>query len=189
MLSFPLIHTLTGCLLDIEARADLLGWGRPPLLLFAQDRPDPSAPHQRRQMRLIHLPVDVERMGHYRAGLADFLQDLATMLDTTHHAPLPSSLRSLTACVDVNIITRLITDSTPGFRTLAWAVCYEDVLIDSEDLHEIRRVDADDRAYQVTRLRDEPHPVVFIDEQSDHVGEQTMRLGLDALMRATTLLG
>ncbi len=37
MLSFPAVHTLTGCLLDLEASADQLGWGRPPFLLLIQD--------------------------------------------------------------------------------------------------------------------------------------------------------
>ncbi|WP_328372766.1 hypothetical protein [Micromonospora zamorensis] len=140
MMSFHAVHTLTGCLLNVEASADLVGWGRPPLLLLVQDRPAPTAPlGTRRQMRAVHLPLNDTRMGRYRAGLADLLPDLAAALD----------------------INQPVADPTPGLRLLAWALCYEDVLVESDDLHEIRRVDAvdaDRRGYRITRLRGEPHP-------------------------------
>ncbi|MEU7923234.1 hypothetical protein [Micromonospora zamorensis] len=169
-MSFHAVHTLTGCLLRIEASADLLGWGRPPLLLLVQDRPAPAAPHgTARQMRAVHLPLNDTRMGRYRAGLADLLPDLTAALDINQPVARPT----LAACVDVGLITDLLADSTPGLRLLAWAVCYEDVLVQSDEdvLHEIRRVeavDADRRGYRITRLRGEPHPVVRVNDQADH---------------------
>ncbi|MFC8845828.1 hypothetical protein [Micromonospora sp. NPDC057141] len=185
MLSFNAVHTLTGCLLDVEARADQLGWGRPPLLLLVQDRPAPSATSGiRRELRAAHLPLNDARMGRYRAGLADFLPDLAATLATDEHLRRPT----LAACVDIDLITDLLAEPTPGLRLLAWAVCYEDVLVESAEPHEIRRVDAvdaDQRGYQVTRLRGEQHPIVFIDERLDD--EPAAQSGLARLVEATSL--
>ncbi|MFE0527109.1 hypothetical protein ACFW0V_05870 [Micromonospora parva] len=188
-MSFHAVHTLTGCLLHIEASADLLGWGRPPLLLLVQDRPTPSAPNGlRRQMRAAHLPLNDTRMGRYRAGLADLLPDLATALDINQPVARPT----LAACVDIGFITNLLADPTPGLRLLAWAVCYEDVLVESDDLHEVRRVDAvdaDGRGYQITRLRGEPHPVVRVDDPVDHDGAPATRSALARLIQTTSKPG
>lgn len=192
MLSFNAVHTLTGCLLDVEASADLLGWGRPPLLLLVQDRPAPSGLSTRRQMRALQLPLNERHVGQYRAGLADFLRDLATVLSTGERAPRPTLIGPLTACIDINHLADLTADPTPDSRLLAWAVCYEDVLVDSEDLHEVRRldaVDADGRYYQITRVRDEPLPVVFVDEQPDQDDEPATRTGLTTLVRTTRSCG
>ncbi|MEU5673022.1 hypothetical protein ABZ749_22210 [Micromonospora sp. NPDC047753] len=110
MMSFDAVHTLTGCLLHVEASADLLGWGRPPLVLLVQDRPAPTAPHgTRRQMRAVHLPLNDTRIGRYRAGLADLLADLATALDINQPVARPT----LAACVDVGLIMDLLADPTP----------------------------------------------------------------------------
>ncbi|MEU9505323.1 hypothetical protein AB0D32_03440 [Micromonospora sp. NPDC048170] len=188
-MSFNAVHTLTGCLLHIEASADPLGWGHPPLLLLVQDRPSPSAPHStRRQMRAVHLPLDDTRMGRYRAGLADLLPDLAAALDINQPVTRPT----LAACVDIGLIADLLADPTPGLRLLAWAVCYEDVLVDSDDLHEIRRidaVDADRRSYQIARLRGEPHPVVSIDDHLDHDDTPATRSGLARLVQIASRPG
>ncbi|MEW2427801.1 hypothetical protein AB0877_07300 [Micromonospora sp. NPDC047644] len=187
-MSFHAVHTLTECLLHIEANADLLGWGRPPLLLLVQDRPAPTAPHgTKRQMRAVHLPLNDTRMGRYRAGLADLLPDLTTALDINQPVARPT----LAACVDVGLITDLLTDPTPGLRLLAWAVCYEDVLVDSNNLHEIRRVDAvdaDRRDYRVTRLRGEAHPVVRVDDHVEHDAPATRR-ALTRLVQTTSRPG
>ncbi|MEH0931414.1 hypothetical protein [Micromonospora sp. CPCC 205558] len=188
-MSFHAVHTLTGCLLHIEASADLLGWGRPPLLLLVQDRPTPSAPNGlRRQMRAVHLPLNDTRMGRYRAGLADLLPDLTTALDINQPVARPT----LAACVDIGLITNLLADPTPGLRLLAWAVCYEDVLVESDDLHEIRRVDAvdaDRRGYRITRLRGEPHPMVRVDDHDDHDDAPTTRSALARLIQTTSKPG
>ncbi|WP_247671545.1 hypothetical protein [Micromonospora sp. M61] len=188
-MSFHAVHTLTGCLLDVEASAELVGWGRPPLLLLVQDRPAPTAPHgTRRQMRAVHLPLNEARMGRYRAGLADLLADLATALDINQPVARPT----LAACVDVGLITDLLADPTPGLRLLAWAVCYEDVLVESDDLHEIRRVDAvdaDRRGYRITRLRGEPHPVVRVDDHVDHDNAPSTRSALARLVETTSRPG
>ncbi|WP_018909217.1 hypothetical protein [Salinispora arenicola] len=185
MLSFPAVHTLTGCLLDLEASADQLGWGCPPFLLLIQDQPSPSTPSSRtRQVTAVQVPVNPARVGRYRAGLPDLLLDLAAALS----ADRPAGRPTLAACVDLNLIGDRVSDLTPGLRLLTWAVCYEDVLVESDELHEIRRVDAvdaDSRGYQITRLRGEPHPVVFIDEQpGEH--EPPTRPGLDRLVEATS---
>jgi hypothetical protein len=184
VLSFNAVHTLTGCLLDVEARADQLGWGRPPLLLLIQDRPAPSATSgTRRELRAAHLPLNDVRMSRYRAGLTAFLPDLAGTLAAGTHIRRPT----LAACVDIDLITDLLAEPTPGLRLLAWAVCYEDVLVESAEPHEIRRidaVDADHRAYQITRLRGEQHPIVFIDE---HLGDEaSAQSGLARLVEATS---
>ncbi|WP_406062991.1 hypothetical protein [Micromonospora sp. NBC_00860] len=188
-MSFHTVHALTRCLLDIEANADRVGWGRPPLLLLVQDRPAPTAPHgTRRQIRAVHLPLNDTRMGRYRAGLADLLPDLATALDSNQPVARPT----LAACVDIGLITDLLADPTPGLRLLAWAICYEDVLVESDGrLHEIRRVDAvdaDRRGYRITRLRGEPHPVVRVD---DHVGHDAAatRSALTRLVQTTSRPG
>ncbi|MEU5931100.1 hypothetical protein [Micromonospora sp. NPDC047187] len=187
-MSFHTVHTLTGCLLHLEASADLLGWGRPPLLLLVQDRPAPTALHgTRRQIRAVHLPLNDTRMGRYRAGLADLLPDLATALDSNQPVARPT----LAACVDIGLITNLLAEPTPGLRLLAWAVCYEDVLVESDDLHEIRRVDAvdvDGRGYRITRLRGEPHPVVRVDDHVDHDAAAT-RSALARLVQTTSSPG
>ncbi|MEV6377656.1 hypothetical protein [Micromonospora musae] len=189
MLSFNAVHTLTGCLLSIEASAGLSGWGRPPLLLLVQDRPSPSAPSGTiRQMRAVHLPLNDTRMSRYRAGLADLLPDLAAALDVNQPVARPT----LAACLDIGLIADLLADPTPGLRLLAWAVCYEDVLIESGDLHEIRRVDAvdaDHRGYQIARLRGEPHPVVYIDDPLEHDDTNAIRAGLARLVQSTSRPG
>ncbi|MGC5288902.1 hypothetical protein [Micromonospora sp. DT231] len=188
-MSFNTVHTLTGCLLHVEASADLLGWGRRPLLLLVQDRPSSSAPNGlRRQMRAVHLPLNDTRMGRYRAGLADLLPDLATALDSNQ----PLARPTLAACVDIGLITDLLADPTPGLRLLAWALCYEDVLVEPDDLHEIRRVDAvdaDRRGYRITRLRGEPHPVVRVDDQADHDDGPATRSALARLIQTTSRPG
>ncbi|WLS48795.1 hypothetical protein Q3V37_17610 [Micromonospora profundi] len=187
-MSFHAVHTLTGSLLHIEASADLAGWGRPPLLLLVQDRPAPSAPHGTRRMRAVHLPLNDTRMGRYRAGLADLLPDLAAALDINQPVARPT----LAACVNVGLIADLLAEPTPGLRLLAWAVCYEDVLVESGDLHEIRRVDAvdaDRRGYQIARLRGEPHPVVLIDDQLDHADTPATRSALARLVQITSRPG
>lgn len=189
MMSFNAVHTLTGCLLHIEASADLSGWGRPPLLLLVQDRPAPSAPNgTRRQMRAAHLPLNDTRIGRYRAGLADLLPELAAALDI--HQPVTRP--TLAACVDIGLIADLLAEPTPGLRLVAWAVCYEDVLVESDEPHEIRRIDAvdsDRRSYQITRLRGEPHPVVCIDDQLDHDEAPATRSGLARLVQITSRPG
>ncbi|WP_245712982.1 hypothetical protein [Micromonospora nigra] len=188
-MSFNAVHTLTGCLLNIEANADLDGWSRPPLLLLVQDQPAPTGAHStRRQMRAVHLPLNDTRMGRYRAGRVDLLTDLAAALDI--HQPVARP--TLAACVDINLIADLLADPTPELRLLAWAVCYENVLVDSGEPHEIRRVDAvdtDRRSYQITRLRDEPHPVLSIDDQLDHDDIPAIRAGLARLVQTTSRPG
>ncbi|WP_428962235.1 hypothetical protein [Micromonospora fluostatini] len=185
MLSFAAVRTLTRFLLDVEADADDLGWGHPPLLLLVQDRPAPSATTStRRQMRAVQLPLRAARVGRYRAGLPDFLTDLATALRTDR----PLGRPTLAACVDLGLIVDLVAEPLPGLRLVAWAICYEDVLVAPDDLREVRRVDAvdaDGRGYRITRVRGEQRPVVAIDEQSDDRDEPT-RTGLTTLIGATT---
>ncbi|WP_233599745.1 hypothetical protein [Micromonospora sp. M71_S20] len=184
-MSFNAMRTLTGCLLDIEASADLADWGHPPLLLLVQDQPAPTASHRaRRHMRVTHLPVNDRRMSRYRAGLAEFLPDLAAALEPDRPVARPT----LAACVDISLIADLLADPTPGLRLVAWAVCYEDVLVEPDELHEIRRIDAvdiDRRGYQITRLRGEQQPVVFIDEQCDTDDAPATRPGLAYLVAST----
>ncbi|WBB78571.1 hypothetical protein O7606_20435 [Micromonospora sp. WMMD882] len=184
-MSFNAVRALTGCLLDVEANADLLGWGQPPLLLLVQERPAPSAASgTRRQMRVAHLPLNDTRLGRYRAGLADFLPDLAAAL----RADRPVGRPTLAACVDIGLIADLLADPAPGLRLLAWAVRYEDVLVESDDIHEIRRidaVDADRRGYQITRQRQEPYPVVCVDEPHCHGDAPATRSGLTRLVATT----
>ncbi|WP_428962986.1 hypothetical protein [Micromonospora fluostatini] len=136
MLSFAAVRALTGFLVDVEADADSLGWSRPPLLLLVQDLPAPSTTTvARRQIRALHLPLRPARVGRYRAGLPDFLADLAAALRTNP----PLGRPTLAACVDLGRIADLLTDPLPGLRLVAWAICYEDVLVAPDDLHEIRR--------------------------------------------------
>jgi hypothetical protein len=58
----------------------------------------------------------------------------------------------------------------PELRLIAWAVCYDDLLADDEDLATVRRVetvDVDGRVYQLSLHPNDTHPVVLIDEQPD----------------------
>jgi hypothetical protein len=185
MMSFNAVHALTECFLDTESTAEAHGWSHPPFLLLIQDRPAPSAANDmRRQMRIVHLWLNDNRLGRYRAGLADFLPELAATLA----ADRPVGRPTLAACVDVGLIVDLLADPTPGLRLLAWAVCYEDVLATSDGLHEIRRidaVDADRRGYQIVRLRGEPHAVALIDEQLSHDDAPATRPGLVSLVQST----
>ncbi|QDY11182.1 hypothetical protein FJK98_31915 [Micromonospora sp. HM134] len=186
MMTFNAIRALTGCLLDVEADADLHTWGQPPLLLLAQDRPAPSsASGTRRQMRVAHLPLDAHRLGRYRAGLVDFLPDLADAL----RADRPVGRPTLAACVDICLIVDLLADPTPGVRLLAWGIRYEDVRVASDDIHEVRRIDAVDvdlRSYQITRQRHEPRPVVRVDDHVGHDDAPAIRAGLTRLVQATS---
>ncbi|WP_433229881.1 hypothetical protein ACQP2H_30255 [Micromonospora sp. CA-248260] len=184
-MTFNAVRTLTGCLLDVEADADLQGWGQPPLLLLAQDRPAPSAASgTRRQMRVAHLPLDDRRLGRYRAGLVDFLPDLAHTL----HADRPVGRPTLATCVDTCLIADLLADPTPGIRLLAWGIRYEDVRIAADEMHEIRRIDAvdvDRRSYQITRRRNTPRPAVRVDDHVGHDNAPTIRAGLTRLVYTT----
>lgn len=63
------------------------------------------------------------------------------------------------------------------------------MFIESDEVHEIRRIDAADadrRCYQITRLRGEPQPVAFIDEQFDHDVESATRPGLASLVETVS---
>ncbi|WJK33143.1 hypothetical protein [Solwaraspora sp. WMMA2065] len=180
------VHTLTDCLLRVEARADTAGWGHPPLLLLVQDRPAPSAADPtRRRTRAVTLPLNPARLGRYRAGLADLLTDLAAALRLNRPVGRPA----LAACVDPRLIAGLVTEPTPGPGLLAWAVCYEDVLVDPDALHEIRRVDAvdaDHRHHRITRFRAGPQPTVATDSHPDHSGQSATHAALTDLLKATT---
>ncbi|MGC4857120.1 hypothetical protein ACLQ24_28055 [Micromonospora sp. DT4] len=90
---------------------------------------------------------DWSRLTSGTAGLPDLLLGLATALNTDRPVGRPT----LSTCVDLGLIVDQIADPTPGLRLLAWAVCYEDVLVESDDLHEIRRVDADGLTYRPSR--------------------------------------
>ncbi|MEU7617272.1 hypothetical protein AB0B27_14430 [Micromonospora rifamycinica] len=185
-MTFNAVRTLTGCLLGVEATADFQGWGQPPLLLLVQDRPVPSAASgTRRQMRVSHLPLDDHRLGRYRAGLVDFLPGLAHTL----RADRPVGRPILAACVDTCLVADLLTDPTPGIRLRAWAVCYEDVRVAADEIHEVRRIDAvdvDRRSYQITRQRNEPRPVVRVDDYAGHDSTPAIRAGLTRLVETTS---
>lgn len=167
MLSFPATHAITG---ELIAAARSAGWSNHPLLLIIQDRPA-GHPHipDARHLRVTPVNLPEQLWSGHPGGVTGVLDDLAAC---TAHPMLP-------------------TDHDDGFapdaRTLAVAVCYDDIATDagSSDVAAIRRVDAvdiDDRVYQITQLPNETQAVAIVDEQPDPLDTPATRPGLRGLL-------
>jgi hypothetical protein len=115
---------------------------------------------------------------------------LPLVTDHRRHQPLPATLHAIADALiadaraghppqhsdvaldpfDLTVLRQEALRPDPGLRPLAWAVCYDDLLTDTDPLTRVRRVeavDADGRVYQLSRTTRESHPVVLVDEQPD----------------------
>ncbi|WP_430788164.1 hypothetical protein [Actinoplanes sp. G11-F43] len=130
---------------------------------------------------------------------------LPLVTDHRRHQPLPATLHAIADVLAVDaghspqqgdvalnpfdqaVLRREALRPDPGLRPLAWAVCYGDLLTDSDPLTRVRRVeavDADGRVYQLSRTARETHPVVLVDEHPDPADLPTTYPGLARLAAA-----
>jgi hypothetical protein len=178
MLSFATVHALTECLLRVEhttppaplAAAEQLG-----TILLAQDQPACPTSGPLRALRVLRLPLLGDERRHLTLpavlhqiadALADDMADGNTRPDPTCDGDETGPLHP----DDLATLRHALRDRSPGSRLLAWAVCYDDLLADDEDIVAVRRmeaVDVDGRVYQFSRRPGEPQPVVLLDEQAD----------------------
>ncbi|MFC4148033.1 hypothetical protein ACFO0M_17395 [Micromonospora mangrovi] len=175
MLSFTVVHTLSACLLAANADADLLGWGQPATLLLLHDQPA-AGPAGLREIRSLEFPLRREDLPTDATGLPTLLQRLA---DALHYPSATAPYRATLAA-----ISGRIRACAPDARLLAWAACYDDIPTLGGPARRIDAVDIDGRAYQLTHLRGEDHPLLLVDDTPDP-GTPGTRPGLAALLAAT----
>ncbi|HEX8628713.1 MAG TPA: hypothetical protein VF755_11135 [Catenuloplanes sp.] len=178
MLSFDTTHALTSCLLTAEASAPTSRWDNPPTLLLIQDRPIDVVRSAQRETRTVQIPL----FGDGQRGLPAMLHELANALTGS------ATTVAVDHDIDLKLLGGLLND--PGLRLLAWAVRYDDLLAQPDALDRVRRIDAvdvDGRVYHLTRLHQEAHPVVLIDEQPDPDHLPATQPALAALIAATTI--
>ncbi|WP_432833006.1 hypothetical protein [Dactylosporangium sp. CA-092794] len=174
MLSFATVHAITACLLNVEhdtppvpvAAAEHLG-----TIVLAQDQPACPASGPLRALRLLSRPLLGDERRHLT--LPAVLDQIADAITADGAAPAPWPGHSDHGPLhrdDLAALRRALCESRPGLRLLAWAICYDDLLADDEDIVAVRRVEAvdvDGRVYQISRRPGEPGPVVLLDEQAD----------------------
>jgi hypothetical protein len=169
MLSFRTAHAITG---ELMAAANSTSWSTYPVLLLIQDRPipQPDAPDAR-HLRVTSTELAEHLWTQHPGGVPGVLDDLAHGgIDRLHPQPYRDD------------------SFGPDARTLAVAVCYDDILTDpdTDSVAAIRRVDAvdaDGRVYQTTRLPGQGAFVVVDDEPDPHDTPATQP-GLHALLDA-----
>lgn len=170
MLSFRTTHAITGELIVTTRSAD---WSSNPLLLLIQDRPTrhPDAPNAR-QLRVTLIDLPAHLWTAHPGGVAAVLDALAAAASHPTHP-----------------ITHHDDRFGPDARTLAVAVCYDDIAADPEtgSVAAIRRVDAvdiDGRVYQLSQLPGEVSAVVSVDEQPHPDDTPATHPGLRGLLHA-----
>jgi hypothetical protein len=175
VLSFDTVHAVTTALLhiayDTPPAGDLLG-----SLVLVCDHPTGHTTAYRRRIRLLQIPLLAGRHQHTLPAAMDRIGDILTTathptggrhragdhetLATHCDGPLPAGgLRRLLAPV---------TGPRPGDRLLAFAVCYDDLAVDTRHLHAQRRVEAvdtDARLYEVSIHPDDRAAVVVVDDE------------------------
>jgi hypothetical protein len=170
VLSFDTVHALTACLLHVQhdaprgrVAADLLG-----TVVLVHDRPVTPAGSRPRHLRVLRLPLhDEPGQRQSLPAVLDRIADALLVHDRSSNAEnsLGDGLRRT---IELDILRTGL--HAPGLRLLAWAVCYDDVLADDEDVTVVRRVEAvdvDGRVYQLSLQPRDAHPVVLVDEQPD----------------------
>jgi hypothetical protein len=169
VLSFRTTHAITGELMATTRSDD---WRSHPLLLLIQDRPaaQPDAPDAR-HLRVTPIDLPEHLWSEDPGGVAAVLDDLAAgavhpTRPITHHDSFG-----------------------PDARTLAVAVCYDDIATDpgTSSVAAIRRVDAvdtDGRVYQLTQLPDDDSAVVMVDDQPNPGDTPATHPGLRGLLHA-----
>ncbi|MEV0726906.1 hypothetical protein AB0I37_29555 [Micromonospora purpureochromogenes] len=185
MLSFPAVHTLAGCLLAVDADADVLGWGRPATLLLLHDRPlHPDGSARLRAVRSVEFPLHPDDLLTDPAELPALLHRLATALGQ------PDRDAATAYRVTLDTIIELIGIRSVA-RLLAWAAVYDDLLPAVCRPRRARRVDAvdtDGGLYQLTHLPGEEHPALAVHDGPGAAHTTPAGSGLAALLAATTRL-
>ncbi|MCX4387311.1 hypothetical protein OG777_10240 [Micromonospora peucetia] len=159
----------------------MLGWGQPATLLLIHDRPPAAAgPKQLRELRSVEFPLRREDLPTDAAGLPVLLRHLAGALhDPAATTPYRATLATILGRIHA---------TAPDARLLAWAACYDDIHTLDGQPRQTRRVDAvdtDGRAYHLTHLRGEDHPLLLVNDSPDPNDIPTGS-GLAALLAATT---
>ena len=186
MLSFTAVHTVSQCLLTANAEAEITGWGTPPtLLLIHHLRAELTVPTLH-EMSVVEFPLHPDDLLTEPAGLPALLHRLARALhhtDDTASTPYQATL---------DTITRLIRGTRPAARLLAWAALYDDIHTLHGLARSARRVDAidiDGRAYHLTALHGEEHPLLAVDDTPRADDMPATLPGLAALLAATARVG
>lgn len=172
MLSFDTVHALTAGLLHLLHNAPS-GPGAPePLgtIVLAQDHPASSTCPHLRHLRILQLPLLGDGCQHQ--SLPEALHQTADTLIAhgDSRADRRFSGNGPLHPDDLDFLRYALHTPLPGQRLLAWAVRYDDLLADAEQLAYVRRVEAvdvDGRVYQFNLHHGEDHPVVLVDEQHD----------------------
>ena len=174
MLSFDTVHALTECLLHVQhdtppappAAPELLG-----TVVLAQDYTLGLTDWRLRQVRALQMPLLGDRRHHHTLPAA--LHQVADALAPDPDAATGGSVLADDGPLhpdDLDVLRHALHERRPGLRLLAWAVCYDDLLADTDELTVLRRVEAvdvDGRVYQLSLRPGETHPVVLIDEHPD----------------------
>ena len=189
MLPFDTIHAITDTLLRAEVQTR--EWGAPALILLRDQTRILPTDQPACGVRTSVFAIDPWEVEGVLGGVAEFLHNTADYLgDDNAQADLradadryPNTSGWITADA--------VTSPDPDAPLLAWAVAYEDLHADPEQLRDARRVDAvdvDARVYQLTRLRGEPHPLVVIDDEVDPRDTPATYPALTALLDLTRRL-
>lgn len=188
MLSTDTTHVLTDVLIDVEAEAHRHAWGRlDPVLLFIQDRPLPG--DACRQMRISQLPFDPDHLATHAGGMTAVMHGLATALASTDPDILDDPDDPGSQGDDGDAAGEHADSDGGAWRTVAWAVLYEDLDTSDERISAVRRVeavDADGRVYQVARHPDQATPRVRVDPSPDPTDIPATHPALTALLAVTS---
>lgn len=188
MLSLDTVHALVD-------RLTQLGTGQfSPLrelgtIAVIHDYPLRHGTPDRRGMRLMPLPLLTDHRRHQTLPAA--LHTIAESLPPALTTPEPAAALNdpVLDPFDLAVLRQQVQQPDPGLRLLAWAVCYDDLLTDTDTLTRVRRVealDADGRVYQLSRTARKSHPVVLVDEQPDPADLPATYPGLAQLAAAAS---
>lgn len=186
MLSLATVHALVDHLMQLDTGqlSPLRALGT---IAVVHDYPLRHGTPDRRGMRLLPLPLLTDHCRHQTLPAA--LHALADALAPTLAEPAAALIEPVLDPFDLAVLRRQVQQPDPGLRLLAWAVCYDDLLTDTDTLTRVRRVealDADGRVYQLSRTARESHPVVLVDEQPDPADLPATYPGLTQLAAAAS---
>jgi hypothetical protein len=173
VLSHNTVHALVDHLLQLDisqptpADRRLRELGR---IALVHDFPLRHGAPELRGLRVLQLTLITDLRRHQT--LPATLHAIADALTADAEAsPWPEHAEPALDPFDLAVLRHEVLQPDPGLRPLAWAVCYDDLLIDTDTdaLTRVRRVeavDADGRVYQLSRTHSS-EPVVLVDEQPD----------------------
>ena len=184
MLSFATVHTITGCLVRADARAEHAAGPDTATLLVIRERPVAGRRGcgVLRQVSVAAYPLADAYLSH---GLPAALHALA---DTLAAPPPGSSGHPDPSAGDGTVADRMPPVSGGPGRLLAYAVLYPDPTLGPHALGTPRRIDAvdtDARVYQLTRHPGDPCPVVIVCDHPQRRDAPATVAGLTALLTAT----